>query len=118
LYVAVHRTDDIREYDMSRFSEGVDEELFMDLGPMEGTNATLTIKGAGHGVNGTVEGVSYAGITVSNGNTMNMENVGEYTMKDADGNDTDNINEAVDVEVSNSWNGMRTTAGGSVATYN
>ena len=70
LYTAVHDTAATREYSIPTGGENVNR----DLGAMEGENATLTIEGETKAINGD----NHAGITVANGQTLNVNNVSSY----------------------------------------
>ena len=48
------------------------EEVYVDLGSMEGDNTTLTIRGNGYDIDGNL----HTGVTVNEGQTLNIENVG------------------------------------------
>ncbi|MBO6273423.1 hypothetical protein J6O48_11680, partial [bacterium] len=70
LYTAVHDTAATREYSIPTGGENVNR----DLGAMEGENATLTIEGETKAINGD----NHAGITVANGQTLNVNNVSSF----------------------------------------
>ena len=109
LYTAVHDTGATRNYTMS-----VDEPALASAltkygameGPTTGTNlGTLNIEGNGFGVIGNNKG----GITVAEGQTLNIQNVGAYT--------TDQETGAVTI-TNNGWNGFNGTVINNSGTLN
>ncbi|MCR5265490.1 MAG: hypothetical protein K6E29_02720 [Cyanobacteria bacterium RUI128] len=90
LYNAVKDTSAERTYTME-----TDENVSQDLGAMGGANAKLTVNGGNYAVNGN----SHEGITVSTGQTLEINNIGSV---DADGN------------IQKSWNTVSSENGGVV----
>ena len=80
LYHAVHSDGSERSYNMLS-----DEDLWCDLGTMEGAGSTLTINGGDHDINGYDRINHYSGITVQSGQKLNVNNVGAW--KDMSGGD-------------------------------
>lgn len=76
LKAAVDYADGNRQYDMN-----ADETITQDLGVMQGSGSTLTIKGNGYDINGN----GNQGITVNNGQTLTVNNVGNSTDENSKG---------------------------------
>ena len=107
LYTAVHDTTTERTYTLSQNEPALAEGL-TGYGNMEGENATLTIEGTEEHHYG-VKGNNKSGITVNNGQTLNVQHIGSATItKDADGNYTfdETTGEVTGVTVNNSWSGF------------